>query len=361
MGDVAHRTYRRTVLKVVLVTQLCLALVTGIAVVLVVRHLDGRIDEGASIPHTAGVVREQPKLPTSSLNILVIGTDERACAGCGIDGEAGGGGSDLTMLLHVAEGRRSAYGISIPRDTLVERPDCEVDGEVVPGDGDAMWNEAYALGGAACTATQVEAVTGVYVDDYVVVDFGGFKEMVGALGGVEVCIPAEIDDPEHRIHLDAGTQVLDGEDALAYVRQRSSTPNSDLGRMRRQQAFVSSMLATLMSAGTLTRPDRVFGFANALAGSIQTSPDLASVTDLADLARSLRRADLAKIRFVTAPVAEFAVGDPDYGRLYLTPEADRLWTKVVDDEPLGTFGRDAISGDEQSGSKDVAAANGLCA
>ncbi|MDN4172802.1 LCP family protein [Nocardioides sp. SOB77] len=355
------RAHRRTVWRVVLVTQLCLALVTGVAVALAYRHVDRRIDEGPPIDYAGRAERPEPQLPTGALNILVLGTDERACDGCGIDRESGGGGSDVTMLLHVADGRRAAYGISVPRDTLVDRPDCEVDGEVVPGARDATWNEALAVGGASCAAAQLEAVTGIYVDHYVVVDFGGFKEIVDAVGGVEVCLPAEVDDRQHGIHLDAGTQVLGGEDSLAYMRQRTSTPNADLGRVRRQQAFIASMIAKVLSARTLARPDRLVSFASAVAGSIQADPELASVSEVVDLAGSLRHARLGKIRFVTAPVVELPVGDPNWGRVRLTDEAGALWRRVADDRPLGDLGRGAISGSRPGGSKADAAANGLCA
>ncbi|WP_243057229.1 LCP family protein [Nocardioides sp. SR21] len=352
---------RRSVLRVIVVAELVVALVTAATVVFAYNQVDKKIDVGPSIIHPPGVERPEPELPTGAFNMLVIGTDARDCDGCSIDGEGGLGGSDLTMLLHVADGRREAYGISIPRDTLVDRPECHDGEKSIPAATEVTWNEAYAVGGAACTVAQVESVTGVFIDDYVVVDFGGFKDMVDAIGGVQICIPYDIDDDEHNIHLDAGDRLLDGEDSLAYVRQRSSTPNSDLGRMKRQQAFVASMLSQVMSANTLTRPDKLYKFASALADSITTNPELASVGELVKLASSLRKADLDKIRFVTAPTSEFPTGDPNWGRLQLTPEADELWEKVIDDEPLGAFGRGAISGRNPSGSAESAAANGLCA
>jgi LCP family protein required for cell wall assembly len=356
----ATRRQRRTVLVVIVVAELVIALLTGAGVVFAYNHVDGKIDEGAPIPHAPGMKRPEPELPTGAFNMLILGTDTRDCDGCGIDREGGLGGSDMTILLHVADGRRTAYGISIPRDTLVDRPACRIAGRTLPAARDVMWNDAFAVGGPACTVAQVEAVTGVYVDYYIVVDFGGFKDMVDAVGGVEVCIPSDVDDPEHHIHLDAGTRKLYGDDALAYVRQRTSTPNADLGRMKRQQAFIASMLNRGMSADTLTRPDKLFRFASALAGSIQTNPEIASVGELVDLASSLRKADLDKIRFVTAPTTDFPVGSPHWGRLQLTPEADQLWQKVIHDEPLGSLGRGAISGSNPSGSRENAAANGLC-
>jgi anionic cell wall polymer biosynthesis LytR-Cps2A-Psr (LCP) family protein len=184
--------------------------------------------------------------------------------------------------------------------------------------------------------------------------------MVDAVGGVEVCIPEPIDDEKADIHFEAGTQTLDGRKALEYVRERHSTANSDLGRMRRQQAFVASMLTTVRSAGTLTRPDRLYSFANALAGSIETDPDIASTGRLVDLATSLKDTNLATIRFVTAPTADFPRDSPYWGRLRLTDEAPALWRKVSRDAPLGTLGKRAISGRRPSGPKAEAAANGLC-
>lgn len=350
---------RRSVLRVIVVAELVVALLTAATVVFAYNQVDAEIAEGGEIKHE--IKRPEPKLPTGAYNLLVLGTDTRDCDDCGIDGEGGKGGSDLTLLIHVEDGRKSAYGISIPRDTLVDRPECTTDeGTTIPADDDVMWNDALAVGGPTCTVAQVESVTGIYVDDYIVVDFGGFKDMVDAVGGVEVCIPEEIDDDEHNIHLDAGTQTLKGEDALAYVRQRSSTPNSDLGRMKRQQAFIASMLNKLMSAQTLTNPAKVYQFAKAVAGAITASPDIASVGKLGKLGLSLQDANLDKIKFITAPTAEFPEGDPNWGRLQLTSEAEQLWQKVIDDEPLGSLGRGAISGNNQSGGKDVAAANGLC-
>ncbi|MFC7493426.1 MULTISPECIES: LCP family protein [unclassified Nocardioides] len=355
----ATRRQRRTVLLVIVVAELVIAMLTGAGVVFAYNHVDRKIETGAPIPHK--VKRPEPKLPTSAFNMLVLGIDTRDCEGCGLDREGGLGGSDMTMLLHVADGRRTAYGISIPRDTLVDRPACHVDGKRVPPATDVMWNEAYAVGGPACTVAQVEAVTGIYVDDYMVIDFGGFKEMVDAVGGVEMCIPADIDDTEHNIHLDAGTRKLFGDEALAYVRQRTSTPNADHGRMKRQQAFIASMLKRVLSADTLTRPDKLFRFATALADSITTNPEIASVGELVDVAASVREADLDKIRFVTAPVLDFPLDSPHYGRVQLTAQADLLWQKVIDDRPLGSLGRGAISGRNPNGSKENAAANGLCA
>ena len=119
--------------------------------------------------------------------------------------------SDTTILLHVSADRKRAYGISIPRDSLVTRPECKTKGgETIPGGTDVMWNEAFSVGGPACTIQQFEQITGVYIDHFVVVDFAGFEDMVDAIGGVEVCIPEDISDPAHGINIPAGTREIAG-------------------------------------------------------------------------------------------------------------------------------------------------------
>jgi anionic cell wall polymer biosynthesis LytR-Cps2A-Psr (LCP) family protein len=131
--------------------------------------------------------------------------------------------------------------------------------------------------------------------------------------------------------------------------------------MKRQQAFIASMIGKVKSAGTLTQPVRLYNFARALSDSIQTSPDLASAGKLVKLAMSLRHADLQHVKFVTAPTTDFPIGDPNWGRLQFTPAVEQLWQRVKHDESLGPFARGAVTGKDPNGSKKDAAANGLCA
>lgn len=361
--------HRRTVLRVILVTNLCLALLTATAVTLAFRHFDRNIGEGPPIRHHNAKPAKRPGQPHEPLNILIMGSDTRDCPGCHVDGEAGGGVSDTTILLHVAADRRSAYGISIPRDLLVDRPDCTVDGTVVPGGTQVLWNEAFARGGPECTVEQVESVFApVYVDEYLTIDFGGFKAMVDAINGVDVCIPVALDDPTYlHVHFDAGPSVhLDGTDALSYVRLRHVLTGTDIGRMKRQQSFIAAVTNKVLSAGTLTRPDRLLGFADALTGSLQASPDLAGAGALVDLARELQHVDLAHIRFVTMPNFLYAEGTPGYPHVGLSPSYESLVRRVHEDRPLGAFAHDSVSADgpekhPSRDQRDAAAAAGICA
>jgi LCP family protein required for cell wall assembly len=331
MSDAATGSHhRRTVLRVIVTTLLVLALATAATVVIAWRTLDDKVLPGAPI------VNAKPK-PTpiggEPLNILVIGSDTRAGEGNDIDGEEDTGNSDVTILVHVSGDRKEVYGVSLPRDALVSRPDCTgPDGETVPGGDLEMFNSAFRVGGEACTVKMVGELTGVYIDHYVSVDFNGFKEMVDAIDGVTVCIPEDVDDPKTGISFEAGTQVLDGEQSLAYVRERSQlSANSDIGRMKRQQAFVASMINKVVSAGTLTRPHRVYRFVEAVADSIVVDPELASLEALVELARQFRKTDLDDIEFITVP---FTTYEPDPYRLVWAPEAEELWQRIIADKPL---------------------------
>jgi LCP family protein required for cell wall assembly len=322
---------RRTVLRVIVVTQVVLALLTASTVLIAWRSLDENVLPGAPI------VNPEPKpkaVGGEPLNILVMGSDSRAGEGNDIDSEDDGSRrSDVTILVHVSGDRKEVYGVSLPRDALVTRPDCEgPDGETVEGGELEMFNTAFSVGGEACTAKMVAELTGVYIDHYLSVDFNGFTKMVDAVDGVTVCIPEAVDDPKTGISFEAGTQELDGQQALDYVRERSQlSANSDIGRMKRQQVFVASMINKVISAGTLTRPYRVYQFVEAATESITPDPDLASLDKLAKLARQFRETDLDDIEFITVP---FMAYEPDPNRLVWAPQADELWERIIADKPL---------------------------
>ena len=345
-----ERHHRHTVLKVILISQVCLAVVTAAGVVFAYERLNGNIANGEAITHTA----EKPEYEgeRGPLNVLVMGSDSRE--GESNDLESAGATderSDTTILIHVSADRKDAYGVSLPRDAVIDRPDCRVKGETVPGEQAAMFNTAFTVGGAQCTIQTVEELTGIYIDHFVTVDFNGFKDMVDAVGGVEVCIPKDVDDDEVDIHLDAGTQELTGQDALNYVRERHVLSlTGDIGRMKRQQAFIASMVNKVMSAGTLSRPDQVYSFLDAATDSIAVDEDLDSLGALFDLVTQFKDTGLARIKFVTVPFAEYA---PDPNRLVWAPEAKDLWKRIRADERLGEdFNEESLSADDPVGTPE---------
>lgn len=341
-----------TVAKVLLSSVLVLGMVTGLGVTFLYRHLNGNLNVedlnaqlGDDRPDEVEVAG-----PKDPINILVMGSDSREGAGNNIDGLTGGGErSDTTIMIHLSADRQSAYGISIPRDSLVERPECyDEDGETIPGASTAMWNEAFSVGGAACTIRQFEQLTDIRINNYVVVDFRGFQAMVDAIDGVEVCVPQDIDDREHGIVIKAGTREISGKEALAYVRVRhvEGTDGSDLGRITRQQAFIAAMSNKVLSGSVMARPDRLVSFLGAATDSLTT--DIANIGRMARVAYEFKDTGLKRIQFITVPW-QYAPADPN--RVEWLPEAEELWEKVRNDAPLGKFREGAISaGDTPTGS-----------
>jgi LCP family protein required for cell wall assembly len=333
-----------TVAKVLLSSILVLGLVTGLGVTFFYRHLNGNLnveDLGAQLgdDRPDEVEVEGPKDP---INILVMGSDSREGAGNNIDGLTGGGErSDTTIMIHLSADRQFAYGVSIPRDSLVERPECyDEDGDTIPGASTAMWNEAFSLGGAACTIRQFEQLTDIRINNYVVVDFRGFQAMVDAIDGVEVCVPQDIDDREHGIVIKAGTREISGREALSYVRVRhvEGTDGSDLGRITRQQAFIAAMSSKVLSGSVMARPDRLLSFLDAATDSLTT--DIENIGRMARIGYEFKDIGLKRIQFVTVPW-QYAPSDPN--RVEWLPEADELWEKVRNDSPLGRLRNGAIT------------------
>ncbi|RNL78279.1 LCP family protein [Nocardioides marmorisolisilvae] len=310
-------------------------------VVVAYKHLEGNI---SVITDPGNLNKDRPveEVP-KALNVLVMGSDTRQGAnGVGIGGQTPGL-SDTTILLHLSANRKFAYGVSLPRDAMVERPACYKKGGhgIDPG-GLTQFNAAYAIGGPTCTVKTVEQLTGVRIDHYVVVDFVGFKNMVNAIGGVTICVPKAVNDTVGNINLPAGTYKVTGQQALDYVRVRHDigAPTGDIGRMKRQQSFISAMIKKAVSAGTLTNPVRLYNFLNAATKSLSTDPGFASLKALSSLGKSLKGIGLNHVQFVTVPWEPWT---QDPNRVQWKPEAKSLWYLIKKDRPLGSFGDDAIS------------------
>jgi LCP family protein required for cell wall assembly len=368
-----------TVLKVVLSTMVVIALVTGLSVVFVYRHLNSNlnvVDFTGELKNRP--TREVPEGPSGPINILVMGSDNRDAPGSDIDGLTGiGKRSDTTILLHLSGDRQHAYGISIPRDSIVDRAACyDRKGKQIsaPASG-AMWNEAFDIGGPGCTIQQFEQLTNVHIDHYIVVNFGGFKSMVDAIGGVDVCLPKAVHDTIGHINLPAGTHKLTGMQALNYVRERHALGDgSDIGRMKRQQAFIASMAHAAVSANTLANPIHLTKFLDAATKSLTVDPGLKSLGKLVGLGYQFRHIGLGKVQFVTTPW-EYDPADPN--RVIWTPQADTLWQDIRDDKVLpksmltGSINAQHIAGvtknkkpkngaqEQQQAQNNLA--NGLCA
>jgi LCP family protein required for cell wall assembly len=347
----------RRIAKRVMVVVCALVLVIGATGVYFYKRFEGNI---TSLVVTKDLGKRPTKVgPQGALNVLVMGSDTRKGQGNHVAGSTPGL-SDTTILLHLSKDRSRAYGVSIPRDAMVQRPSCRrKDGHGTDPGGLTQFNAAYAIGGPACTIKTVEHLTGVFIDHFVVIDFNGFKQMVDALGGIQVCVPTQVDDPVGNIHLAAGTYKVTGDQALDYVRVRHGiSANGDIGRMKRQQTFIAAMIAKAVSAGTLTNPVKLVRFLDAATKSLTTDPEFAHLKELASLGSSLKNIGLDNVQFVTAP---FELYPPDPNRVQLTPRADKLWNEIKKDHRLGSaFTSEVISAsDKTPGAKGNGSSKGL--
>ena len=268
------------------------------------------------------------------LDILLIGSDSRAGAnaeyGSGLVDD--GARSDTTMLLHVSADRTNATVASIPRDSMVQLPSCDIPGGGVSTPQLGMFNSAFTAGGAACTVKTVETLTGVPIDHVLVVDFTGFKAIVDAIGGIPVTLDQAVDDPDSHLSLPAGTSVVTGEQALAFVRARHNLGNgSDIGRMGRQQQFLSSALDTMTKDGVLDDPSKLYKVLDAATKALTTDPALGSLSALSALASDLKQVPRANITYLTVPWQTY---QPDPNRVQFAPAAQDLFDALRQDLPV---------------------------
>ncbi|MEV6887063.1 LCP family protein [Streptomyces sp. NPDC051135] len=358
-GDGLKRRRRRRRLGIAGIVTLVLA--GGAAGVgwAVYAKLSGNItsDEAAA----AELARYEKERPASQVrgaqNILLIGSDSRAGDGNARYGrDSGTERSDTTILLHLAAGRDSVTAASLPRDLMVRVPGCHRPDGSLTAPAFTQFNYAFAVGGSACSIRTVEKLTGVRVDHHVVVDFEGFKEMVDALDGVQVCLRKPVDDKDAKLRLPAGRVTLDGEQALGYVRARKSLGDgSDTDRMDRQQRFLGALVSKVQSNGVLLNPVKLYPVLDAATSSLTTDPDLASLRGLYDLVRGLRGVPTERVQFLTVPRESYA-GDANRDQL-VQPDAEKLFTRLRTDEPVTVAARrgDSADGTGRSGEAGDAA------
>ncbi|WP_109005430.1 LCP family protein [Streptomyces rishiriensis] len=298
--------------------------------------LDGNITpDDAAAAELARYAKDRPtSLVKDAQNVLLIGSDSRSGDGNEEYGrDLGTERSDTTILLHLAAGRRSATAVSLPRDLMVDVPGCRRRDGTRTEPMFTMFNYAFQAGGSACTIRTVEKLTGVRIDHHVVVDFSGFKDMVDAVDGVEVCLSEPISDKAARLRLPAGRVTLDGEQALGYVRARKSLGNgSDTGRMDRQQRFLGALVNKVQSNDVLLNPVKLYPVLDAATSSLTTDPDLASLRGLYELVRGLRNIPTEHVQFLTVP-RESYVYNANRDQL-VEPEAEKLFERLRTDTPV---------------------------
>src|SRR5215469_15437348 len=334
-GPAQRRRRRRKILargSASLAALLVAVLVAGLALL---HHFNANIQQD----DIKGLLGAQPvRLHPQAQNILVIGSDTRFGQGKGYGKGFVTDQSDTLMIVHIPADRKWAEVMSIPRDSWVNIPSCEMGNGRRSAPTQFKINEAFATGnldgnhtalGVACTVKTIEQDTGIYIDHFVVINFAGFKDMVAALGGVEECNPTPIDDPKSHLHLSAGYHMLTPTQALGYVRARYTLGDgSDLDRIGRQQAFMSSLISRVKSQ--LLNPLAIYRFLDAATRSLAVDSQLGGITGLYDLGQSLRDLPQNKIAFFTLPT---------FPRSEVVPSdtANVVWTQPEDNQIFASF------------------------
>lgn len=282
------------------------------------------------------------------VNILLVGSDSRADADGNIKaGQSEGVLNDVNMVFHLSEDHSNASVVSIPRDTLVSRPDCTGDdgNEYYAQDG-VMINSILNEGGMNCIVSTVEEMSGIDIQFAGMIQFNGVIEMSNAVGGVEVCVEQPIEDSYSDLYLDAGYHSLQGEEALKFLRTRHGVGDgSDLARIENQQVFLSALMRTVKSNETLTNPTKLYGIARAATQNMVLSSNLNNVDTLVSIANALAKVPLDKFAFVRLPVVD---SEWDSGRVEPAyPEAEQMWELLATDQPLNV-GKDEAEEEESS-------------
>ena len=302
------------------------------------RYYDGNIDR---LP---GVIADPDEKARADgpLDILVVGSDSRE----GLTGEEAfqgkgdefitGQRSDVVILVHIYGASRTAQFVSLPRDSYVDIPAFRdpKTGKTLPARRDRL-NAAFASGGPARLVATVEQLTKISLEHYVQVDFRGFKSLVNRLGGVEVCLSEPQKDFRSGIDLPAGRQVVGGDQALAFVRQRQGLARGDIDRIRRQQLLLGALVRKVLSAGTLLNPVRLNGVLQIATTSLQVDDTLTSGR-LRDLANRLRGLDARSVVFTTVPITQINARRKGASVVLLDVAASsRLFERIRRDIPPG--------------------------
>ena len=315
----------RIALLSVLAIFLVLTLATG-GLALWVRHSIASGIEFIADPF-AGIPARAPQQKVAAgeepaVNILVLGTDSRTSASDPSQWKEGAQRTDAIMIVQVSGDRKTVSVMSIPRDSWVE----------IPGHGQGKINAAYSYGGPSLTIHTVENLTGIHIDHFAVANFESFVALTDEIGGVRVNLktPQTLAGKE----LGAGAQVLNGQQALAYTRERSSLPNGDFDRVKRQQTWMRSIVSRVLTNGTLSSPTALYSFLKTASRTVAVDESF-TLNQMQSLALETRHLHSNDIAFMTVPTA--GTGTSTDGQSIVTLDADA-------DTPLfNAFAEDRVS------------------
>ncbi|GAA2922072.1 hypothetical protein GCM10010446_02670 [Streptomyces enissocaesilis] len=303
--------------------------------------LDGNINS-ADLDNKLGGGRPV-NLSPGSKNILVVGSDSRDGKNAKYGRDLDTMHSDTLMVMHLSADREWATVVSLPRDSWVSLPACDRGDGTTSDPRHAKINSSFAIGGtsgevagaAACTIKTVEQSTGLRIDHFMSVDFQGFKGMVNALDGIEVCPETAIRDEKAHLDMEAGCQTVKDEQALGYVRTRYSVGDgSDLGRIGRQQEFMEALAAKAKQK--LTSPTALYGFLDSATKSLTTDEKLAGIKPLTGLANEIKSIPSDRLTFLTVPNYGREADDPSdkANVVWQYPQAADLFTSLAKDQEV---------------------------
>ncbi|MCX5169440.1 LCP family protein [Streptomyces antibioticus] len=280
----------------------------------------------------------------TALNILLIGSDARDSTenqklGGARDTFDGPPLADVQMLLHVSADRTNMSVVSMPRDTLLSIPKCTdpESGKVYGASDRAMTNESLGRGGPGCTVATWEKLTDIHIDHFMMIDFAGVVSMADAIGGVPVCVDANVHSHTSTgkgsgLKLEEGTTAVKGEQALQWLRTRYGfEDDTDLARAKAQHMYMNSMVRQLRSEAKLTKPNSLRKLAEAATKAITVDDGLGSITKMYDLATELQKVPTERITMTTMPNRYDTY---DTGRVVPTEDADKLFRLVREDIAL---------------------------
>ncbi|MFF0032207.1 LCP family protein [Streptomyces avermitilis] len=275
---------------------------------LYLKHLEGNVQTT-----DVGDAAKSGFSKDDAFNLLIIGTDKRTGAGNeGYGDKNSVGHADTNILLHVSKDRTNATALSIPRDLIVDVPDCETkqsDGskKVIRGTQNVRFNTSLGQFGRdpGCTMRTVKAVTGIVPDHFMMADFNAVKTLTSAVDGVTVCVGKAVNDPDSHLKLPKGESTIEGEQALAFLRTRHSFGNQgDLDRIKVQQQFLGALSRKMTSSDTLTNPKKLLDLAEAATKALTVDIGIGKVSTLKDVALELKKVPPKNITFTTVPVID---------------------------------------------------------
>lgn len=268
---------------------------------------------------------------TGALNVLLIGSDSRDGDNkkYGALSQGKGERTDTIMLLHLSPDRDKATMISFPRDSMVMMPECELRGGGVRPAGIGQINSAFNDGGVACTIKTLEALTDIHINHFVKVDFTGFKGIIDAIKGIEICLPKAVNDPQAKFVLGPGKHVVNGEQALGYVRTRYALGDgSDLSRIQRQQVFLTKVMEKVTDGGLLTDPIALDAFLRAAIKAVTVDSELTPERML-EIANSVSGMTAKELKGITVPTEPYPA---DKNRVQFSePAASDFFKRVRED------------------------------